>query len=419
MKRHYEKIITLCCFLFIFTDIGLPSTSFNVYQPYIVAVPGVGDTGGSMIVALRTLLSVFCMLFVDRYYRALNCRRGVVLAMLCTALGFLIYSLADSLGLYLLGSVFAGIGYGLGGMVAMTLLTHRWYESGLGTAVGIASVGSGVASIVIPLIAVQIIHNLSLSMSFRFEALLALVLGLLVYALVRNYPADIGAEPYRSSKSEKVKKKASGNPLGVEIPSHTYHLLMVGMLCLGGVSMGGLTYMSVMMINEGVDPVFAATLLSVSGTCLALSKFLTGELFDKVGTVRGSAIMFAVAIAGLGCCCLIPVGGVACAVAGAIMAGAGLALGTVGISVWSMELANPKNYAKSIKNFQLAYVIGGFVMNSLPGPLKDLTGTYITAYALMLISCTVVTVVVLSVYHRYVTPVLKGKAASGSSKAAA
>jgi MFS family permease len=419
MKRHYEKIITLCCFLFLFTDIGLPSTSFNVYQPYIVAVPGVGDTGGSMVVALRTLMSVFCMLFVDRYYQALNCRRGVLVAMLSTALGFLIYSLADGLGLYLLGAAFTGIGYGLGGMVAMTLLTHRWYESGLGTAVGIASVGSGVASIVIPLIAVQIIHNFSLSLSFRLEALLALVLGVIVYALVRNYPSDIGAEPYRSDKPEAEEKKSSGNPLGIKLPPRTYHVLMVAMLCLGGVSMGGLTYLSVLMINEGIDPVFAATLLSVSGTCLALSKFLTGELFDKLGTVRGSALMFAVAIAGLTCCVLIPVGGVGCAVAGAALSGTGLALGTVGISVWSMELANPNNYAKSIKNFQLAYVIGGFVLNTMPGPLKDLTGTYVTAYALMLTMCVVSAVIVLAVYRRYVTPQLKAQASADRANTAA
>ena len=30
MKKHYEKVITLCCFLFLFTNVGLTSTSFNV-----------------------------------------------------------------------------------------------------------------------------------------------------------------------------------------------------------------------------------------------------------------------------------------------------------------------------------------------------------------------------------------------------
>ena len=33
VKRHYEKVIALCCFLILFTNIGLPSTSFSVYQP--------------------------------------------------------------------------------------------------------------------------------------------------------------------------------------------------------------------------------------------------------------------------------------------------------------------------------------------------------------------------------------------------
>ena len=44
MRAHYEKVICACCFLVLFTNIGLPSTSFAVYQPYIVAIPDVGDT---------------------------------------------------------------------------------------------------------------------------------------------------------------------------------------------------------------------------------------------------------------------------------------------------------------------------------------------------------------------------------------
>ena len=39
VKSHYEKIIVACCFLSLFVNIGLNSTSFAVYQPYIVSMP--------------------------------------------------------------------------------------------------------------------------------------------------------------------------------------------------------------------------------------------------------------------------------------------------------------------------------------------------------------------------------------------
>ena len=39
IKRHYEKVIAACCFLILFTNVGLPSTSFSVFQPYLVDLP--------------------------------------------------------------------------------------------------------------------------------------------------------------------------------------------------------------------------------------------------------------------------------------------------------------------------------------------------------------------------------------------
>ena len=51
--------------------------------------------------------------------------------------------------------------------------------------------------------------------------------------------------------------------------------------------------------------------------------------------------------------------------------------------MWSLELAEPEARVRSIKNCQLAYSAGGCVMNVLPGPLKELTGTYVTSYAIM------------------------------------
>ncbi len=46
-------------------NIGFPSTSFNVYMPYVVGE--VGDVGGSLVLALRTLASMGAVIVVDRY----------------------------------------------------------------------------------------------------------------------------------------------------------------------------------------------------------------------------------------------------------------------------------------------------------------------------------------------------------------
>ena len=89
IKKHYQTIIVACAFTLLFVNTGFTSTSFSIYQSYIVDIPGVGDVGGSVVVTVRTFVSLICMFFTGG---------------LCVA------------------SAFAGIGYGFGGMVASTYL---------------------------------------------------------------------------------------------------------------------------------------------------------------------------------------------------------------------------------------------------------------------------------------------------------
>lgn len=350
MKKHYEKVITLCCFLFLFTNVGLTSTSFNVYQPYIIATDGVGDVGGSLILSIRTLTSLLTIIFVDRYYHALDVRLGVFLASLMATAGFVIYGFAGNLGGFVAGAVFAGAGYGLGGMVGMTLLISRWFDHGLGGAVGFASLGSGFASILVPLAAVRIIEGQSLQLSFRLEALLALALGLLVFALLRNRPSDVNAEVKQKNAAKgepgNRENERAGNP---EIPPRHRKILLAAMMCVGCMSVGGDTYYSVLLTTNGFDPHFAAFTLSLLGFALTASKMITGKMFDRFGVERSSSLVFLTLIIGFACSCFTPCGSSALGLFAALLIGWGTALGTVGLSVWSLQLADPTNREKSIK----------------------------------------------------------------------
>ncbi|MDO5335232.1 MAG: MFS transporter [Coriobacteriia bacterium] len=396
--KHYERVVCACCFLFLFVNIGLPSTSFNVYQPYIVAVPGIGDTGGSLVLAVRTFVSLLCMFEVAKWYQLLDCRLGAFISCCLTALGFLVYGFADSLPLFCLGAAIAGAGYGLGGMVCMTLLVGRWFESNVGTAVGIAACGSGVASVVMPIIAHMLIESYSLSVSFWFEASLAVVVGLLVVLLLRNRPQEVGADPYVNPHEAE-----DGKPhvhMGSTRPLRplAHHAMFLGMICIGGISVGGFGYLGILMTSSGFAPLFGAFVLSVAGLALTLGKFVTGIVFDAVGTRLGSLIFFLMMITGLVMCCFAGMQNEILMACGAILLGLGSALGTVGISVWSLDLSTPLERTRLVRDLQIAYAFGGFAFNFIPGPLMDLLGTYSVSYGILTAMAVVAFLVVMLVY---------------------
>lgn len=398
LKRHYEKVIVACAFLFIFVNLGLASTAFSVHQPYIVAMDGIGDTGGSLILSARTLTSFICMFFVDRFYAALDVRRGVSLMCLSVACGFTVFAFADSLPAFMAGAVLMGVAYGMGGAVASTFVMNRWFSSGIGSAVGIAAMGSGLCSIAMPLVVVQVIESASLSAAFLLEAAIALVIAFVVFAFVRNRPADMGLEKHEAAS---VKTRSHAKHALLEAPTHERHLLLAAMVLVGIFCCCGMTYLSVLATSSGFDAVFAATLVSVAGLSLTVSKFVAGELFDHLGAPRASLLVFAIGFTGFTLCCFAGLGSRAVMIAGAAAVGTGLTLGTVGLSVWSIDLSTPEARTKQIKNFQIAYALGGFIANTLPGIVKDLVGTYVVSYAASAAVLVAAAVVILRFYRKF------------------
>ena len=337
--------------------------------------------------------------FVARYYGWLNCRIGAFVASICVAIGFGLYALnTESYAGLCVASVFTGLGYGLGGMICSTMLIGRWFETNVATVAGIAAVGSGVAAVVLPPIVVAVVNATSLSAAFALEAALALLLGLLVFALLRNFPEDMGLKPYVSKKAEKGTGKPKRARVNRNVPHSFLPVLMVAMVFVGCASVGGNGYLGVLFTSEGFSTEAAAALIAVSGACLMVSKLFNGVIFDAIGTRNGSVLFFLLFIGGTGLLCLSDMGSSWLATAAAVMFGLGLSLGTVGISVWSIELAPKGREVQTIRNFQICYALGGFIFMLLPGFLAEAFGTYLVSYAALFFMLIAAAAVIVGLY---------------------
>jgi MFS family permease len=430
MKGHYERIIVACAFLLLFVNVGFNSTSFAVYQSHIVDLPGVGDVGGSVVVTVRTLVAFICMFFTGIFYRRVNPRIGFFIATLFTTIAFILFGCAQSFVGLCVAAFCGGIAYGFGGMVASTYLIGNWFRGKVGSVSGIATMGSGVASIVIPLIAGWLIDSFSLSTAFYAEAGFALVLALLLLAFVRVKPQDVGLTPITHEKESSEIKAPSGalhkkhlhlhfhrvhhshhaGPFAqpkvslssTPLPRGAYLVMIFALVLLGGVSVAGFNYFGILLTTQGIDLGIAAALISLSGVFLTLSKFAVGVVCDKFGTLVGSFIFFVLLVIAMVLCALVGAGGVPEAAAAAVVLGIGMPLGTTGIALWSLELSTPEQMLKTIRHFQLAYAFGGFIFNLMPGVLCALTGTYTSSYFVMLGMTLICAIVVVVVYAQHI-----------------
>lgn len=394
-----RAVIVVCCFLILFVNQGLTATSFNVFQTYIVAMPGVGDLGGAFMLTVRTFVSLLAVLVVGAYYRRVSLRMGVTLAMLTTAAGFFVYGLADGLPLLCLGSVLTGIGYGFGGLVATTMIVGNWFRGHIGTVVGVVGMGSGVSSVVMPLIVAEIVEYGSLSLAFFVEGAVALVLGVVVAILLRSKPEDAGLEPIHEQDAYADKRGRKVVLGATTLPTRDKRLMIVAIVLLGGVAIAGNGYFSVLLTSSGVALTVAAALTGVLGLALTLSKLACGWVLDLAGSKRGSLAFFAMLLAGLVLCFLVGAGGDIDAFFAAVLFGVGIAIAGTGVSVWALELSSPVHRLKLVRDFQVAYAFGGFAFNMMPGVVANATGSYALSY-LVLAGCSVVCMALVGVVYR-------------------
>lgn len=399
VKSHYDKVICLCCFAFFFVNIGLPSTSFGVYQHYIVAAKGMNDTLAGMILSVRALVSLLATFLVAHYYRRLDCRVGIALATALTGAGFLVYSFAVEGGfaLFAAGAVLCGIGYGFGGAVGMTLIIGRWFKDGVGKASGFSAAGSGVAGAVFPIISVHVIGVCGLQAAFLVEAIFAFCIAVVVFVFLRNSPRDMGLEPHTTPAAHHLASKHASS--SKELPRGLYTLLVGAIAGIGAGCTGGIAYVGILMSSSGVDEYFSAALVSVAGAALVVGKFGVGAVMDVIGTKRASLLFLLLFVAGLALCCLAPLNIKWLCAAGVVMFGLGASLGSTGLSVWAIEFSQPQSRSKVARDFQSSYALGGFVFNLIPGVLAQLTGSYVPSFALIAIFVAISMFVVMYVYN--------------------
>lgn len=71
--------------------------------------------------------------------------------------------------------------------------------------------------------------------------------------------------------------------------------------------------------------------------------------------------------------------------------GAGLAMNSVGFSVWAIELFSAQYSARVLRQLQLSYVTGSQCFNLLPGASLDYLGSYRPAFAVFTV-CAVLSI---------------------------
>ena len=192
-------------------------------------------------------------------------------------------------------------------------IASRWFVDRRGLAIGIMTNANAAGQIVyLPLLMTLIVVSGWRSALLAMAAA-ATVLIPIIWLWMRDTPAEVGLEPYRSAKATNSPKRAAGfargdiRPMSISAISEVFQTstfwILSGCFFICGVTANGLigTHLIPHAIERGIPQVTAAAAVGIMGGASFIGTMLSGYLVDRmdprkvlatVYALRGSALLF-------------------------------------------------------------------------------------------------------------------------------
>lgn len=378
-KLHRSWLVCLGGGLALFTSMGLGMNIYSTYQPYIIALNNFSNAQGSLITTVRSFFSILAMMATGRLVKKFGLRGTMVAGMICSVLAYIVFGFATTFPAYCLGGALSGLSYAMAGMIPLTFAVSRWFDVRRGYALGLAASSTGVATIIAPTFVTQSIQARGLSATFFSEAAIMVVLTLLVFALVRNSPQELGLTPYGyGTEVDTTARPERTTPIS---PAH-WRMMMVASVLAGAPAGAGFAHLTVLYTSEGFSPDQITLLFSFLGVILMFGKVLYGQISDVLGGYRSNYLIYGVTILAMVLCCLAPTGSMALAFLAMTGVALSLSLSSITQSIWLNELAPTREYESRVRLLNVGYMLGYLAFSAMPGIIADVTGSYVPAFAI-------------------------------------
>lgn len=382
MKRpHYAWVICVGGALAFCAGMGLVANLFALFLPDIITALELTKAQGSWLTTIRSLFTLAAMLVVNQLCARLGLRQVISIGCALVGLSYLLLARAGSYAACCIACAILGFGYCMCGPVPVSLLIGRWFESRRSLALGLASAGSGLVTIIAPPILTGILARSGLSAGFVTVSVLAFVFCLSVFLLIRNTPESMGLTPYRQESAKQT--AAPVRTVARSMTTFEKGLVLLATLLMAAPAGPGFAHVQTFFRSEGYAEMLVASLTSFLGFVLLVGKILCGQVYDRLGGRLGNFYIFGLLFSGHVLFLFAPSGYGWLAFLSVGIYGMGIPISSVATARWASDLNDEAGYASAVRSINLSYSLGSLIFGPLPGTLADrFGGSYVPSYIL-------------------------------------
>ena len=184
----------------------------------------------------------------------------------------------------------AGIGIGMSGpFVCIMSTVAKWHQSRRGLALGIASAGTGLSSIIFPLVTTQLIQTKGWQFAIFIIGLIILAIGVPASLIMKDPPNKIKRKLHSNDRTSQGLFDILGLlPQFLKKPAFLSIIIMF--MLIGAI--GNMLYNHLVnyATDIGITALVAAGMMSAMGVASTIGRLGIGAISDRIGTKRDTAM---------------------------------------------------------------------------------------------------------------------------------
>ena len=239
-----------------------------------------------------------------------SCKFSWGLALVLNAVVCFLWTFAATSPVYLIMLCLANIcGMGFNYIASLNVVSN-WYPTKKGLAMGVVTIGFPLSATIATPLCTALLTNIGLNGIYYMFSIICLVLGVLVFVLVKDYPEQAGAYPdndksFDRALSDKLlaegleyQKTSEWQPKKFLRTGNVWKIIFpLGVMEL--FSLGVMSNFVPRMAQIGFDTAACTPMLACAGLVACVGSYLCGVMDQKLGTKKAIIITFIFGIVSL------------------------------------------------------------------------------------------------------------------------
>lgn len=305
MKKNYHWLIAAVLLLQLFLIGGIYNNLSNLFMLPVTESLQISRSSFSMAISMKGVCAFISTFFSGALLHRFGYRKMVTFLMITNSIGLVIMAFGNSVITLGLGIGMLGMGDGICLSAGPPRVVRHWFHKHQGLVLGCISAATGLGGSALCFAYAGIIESSGWQNAFLFSAVLFSVMTVVLFAVIRNEPGELGLRPYGEGQYDhkakgKVKEKWAGFSWAQLLRKPAFYMLAVGSylacFCVYSISQNVVPHLQ----SIGFSNAQAVSMQSVMLLVLAGTKLGLGALSDRIGGKKISLICIACMAASLG-----------------------------------------------------------------------------------------------------------------------